>query len=105
MATTVELQLPSGKNVIAVAEDASGQYRNFAAGTSGRRSLADVAEELRETLTVVAGALENLTPRAPDKVGLELSFEIATNGVLKLLGADAKGGIKVTLTWETKPKA
>lgn len=104
MSTIVELKLPSGNSVFAVAEDVSGRFREMSAGKSGERTLGTVADELRETLTVIAGAIENLTPRAPDKIGLEVSFEIGTNGVLKLLGADAKGGIKVSLAWENKPK-
>ena len=104
MAITIELKLPSGKSVYAETADVSGQFNQLAATKSGGRSLTDVVTDMRETLTVIAGALDDLTPRAPDKVAVELSFELGTNGVLKLLGADAKGGIKVALTWDAKPK-
>lgn len=104
MGETVTLTLPSGKDVLIETSGTGGGLRDLSTSGPSKRSLTEVAEEMRETVAVLAGALENLTPRVPDKVGIELSFELATNGVIKLLGADAKGGIKVSLAWE-KPKA
>ena len=101
----IELELPSGRIVVAEAYGAGGAFRALGAGERLRRKLTDVADELRETLSVIAEQLENLTPRQPDKIAIELAVDIASGGAIKILAGDVKGGLKVSLTWEAKQKA
>ncbi|MBK8174674.1 MAG: hypothetical protein IPK66_05160 [Rhodospirillales bacterium] len=105
MSAIVELELPSGAVVVAEATSVGGGFRELSPGQPVRRKLVDVAKEMGDALGVVAGALESLTPRAPDTIVVETSVEIGTGGAIKLFSADAKGGLKVTLTWSAKSAA
>ena len=105
MSAIVELELPSGAVVVAETTDVGGGFHELSPGQPVRRKLVDVAKELGDALGVLAGALESLTPRAPDTIVVETSVEIGTGGAVKLFGADVKGGLKVTLTWSAKSAA
>lgn len=103
MSREIKLLLPSGKEIRAAVQD-SGETRPYSARDDIARKLSDIADELRETLSVLAASLESLAPRQPDSVAMEMSVEVGSGGALKILTADVKGGLKVTLKWDnTKP--
>lgn len=99
MAQEIKLELPSGGTVFAVASGKGG-FEEYATPGPVTRKLTEIADELRETLSVLAGRLESLTPRQPDEITLEMNVEVGSGGALKILTADIKGGMKVTLKWD-----
>ena len=104
MAQEIKLELPSGRTVVAVASG-DGGFQEY--GTRGpvTRKLTEIADELRETLSVMAASLESLTPRQPDEIALEMNVEIGSGGALKIFAADIKGGMKITLKWDNAKSA
>lgn len=102
MTQTVEFELPSGKSLLIQVDEAPGQFREMGAGQNIKRKVEDIIGNMRETIEVLSNAFTAIGPRAADKTTVDFSFEISTNGLIKLLGADAKGGVKVSLTWENK---
>lgn len=99
MSQIIEIELPSKRTIQAEVTAPVGTFQEMAVGDTIRRKLTDIADELRETVSVVADKLDGL---GPDKVTIEVSMEIGTNGALKFFGADAKSGLKISLSWDKK---
>ncbi len=96
MEQNVELELPSdGGSVFAVAEGDVG-FRELATVDGVKRKLTDFADDIRQALSVFASSLADL---GQDEAELEINFAVGSGGAVKILGADVKGGIKVTLKW------
>lgn len=99
MSGEIKLLLPSGNEILAAVQD-GGAPQPYGAREGIARKLSDVADELRETLSVLAASLESLAPRQPDSIAMEMTVEVGSGGALKILTADVKGGLKVTLKWD-----
>ncbi len=104
MSEPLQLKLPSGKIIFADATSAppDENWGELAAKKSNIFDAAEVFDSLRETLAVAAEKLCEIGPRTPDKVTLEMNVEIASGGVIKILAGEAKGGLKVALSWDNK---
>ena len=103
MTRTIALKLPSGRTVLTEIEAGDGEWQQMAAGAKGTGVFEDSIQTLREMLESAASGLDRIGPRRPDTVTLELSVELASGGVIKLLGGSAKGGLKVSMTWKGAP--
>lgn len=106
MAELIELELSDTRKVLVEVESSDvgkDGFRDLCAegGTGGRvtRKLSDVAEELKDIMNGIAEKVREAGPGVPDRTTVEMSVNLGTGGALRFLGADARGGIKVTLTW------
>jgi|WetSurMetagenome_2_1015567.scaffolds.fasta_scaffold120054_2 hypothetical protein len=105
MRQLIELTLDDGKSVFVEAEtEPSGSYRELSGGK--QESVKKAFSMVSETLAAIAADIESQLcklARGPDKVTVELIADIKTGGNLFLFSGNAKGGIKLQLTWE-RPK-
>lgn len=101
MPRTITYELPSGKSVEFEVSDSGPRTRDFAAGASDKGGPLDAAmEKLTETLEVLAKGLDKIEKIGPDKLSLEVSAELGPGGVVRLFLGEAKGGLKITMSWD-----
>ena len=106
MGHVIVYDLPSGAKVeFEVAGTGMSESRNFSAGGSIGARVASCTLEaalapLKEAMEVVARGLDGLKALGPDKVEVEMSAELSTGSVVKVLLGEGKGGIKVKLAWD-----
>lgn len=106
MAKTITYELPSGKSVEFEVSDSGPRTRDFASGGAPEKGgpLDAAMEKLTETLAVFAKGLDTIEKFGPDKLELEVSAELGPGGVVKFFLGEAKGGLKITMSWDKVKK-
>lgn len=102
MAKTITYELPSGKTVEFEVSDSGPRTRDFAAGSATDKGgpLDEAMEKLTETLAVFTKGLDAIEKIGPDKLSLEISAELGPGGIVKFFLGEAKGGLKITMSWD-----
>lgn len=102
MAETITYELPSGKTVEFELGETFSRTRDFGAGASKDKGgpLDTAMEKLVETLAVFAKGLDTIENFGPDKLELEVSAELGPGGMVKFLLGEAKGGLKIKMSWD-----